>query len=63
MTIVPIEGAVRLFPKDERLALDPTAESFESKKREPFCSGHAKLLAEAAKEAITIEKKRKAAKR
>lgn len=62
MTVVPIEGTVRLFPKEGRLALDPTAEPFESKKREAFCSDRLKSLVEAAKKATAIEKKRLAAK-
>ena len=55
MTVVPKEGTVRLFPKEARLAFDPTKEGSIEAGRGEFCEGKreavTKALSEIAKDA------------
>lgn len=55
MTVVPKEGTTRLFPKEARLALDPTKQGSIEAGRGEFCEGKreavTKALSEIAKDA------------
>ncbi|WP_249691604.1 hypothetical protein [Stappia sp. WLB 29] len=55
LTVVPKEGTTRLFPKEARLALDPTKQGSTETGRGEFCEGKredvVKSLSETAKDA------------
>ncbi|WP_067338485.1 hypothetical protein [Stappia indica] len=50
MTVVTKEGTTRLFPKEARLALDPTKQGSAETGRGEFCEGNLEALARSLSE-------------